>query len=223
MPRRKLHRFVQNSIAPNVIENGKPTYQISKGNWHSEHFKNKNPIVLELGCGKGEYTLGLARQYPNTNFIGIDVKGDRIARGSQQALSEGLSNVRFLRTDIQYLHEFFTSDEVSEIWITFPDPQLRDKQEKHRLTHPRFLAMYSDMLALNGILHLKTDNRSFFEYSLETLPRFGFSDLIHTYDLYQSELNSLHFGIKTKYEAMFYDKGYSINYLQCKNTKGNTH
>ncbi|WP_019986641.1 tRNA (guanosine(46)-N7)-methyltransferase TrmB [Rudanella lutea] len=216
MTRRKLQRFLQNSIATNVIENGKPAYSTIKGNWKRDQFKNDNPIVLELACGKGEYTVGLAEKTPDRNFIGVDIKGDRIARGSQLAFQKGLNNVAFLRTDIQYLREFFEPGEVSEIWITFPDPQPRDKQEKHRLTHRRFLDIYTELLQPGGILHLKTDNAPFFEYSLETLPANGFTDLISTRDLYNSPMNNWHHGIKTKYEAMFFEKGFSINYLQCR-------
>jgi tRNA (guanine-N7-)-methyltransferase len=213
--RRKRDRFLRNSIAVNVIERGKSIYSTIKGHWHSQQFNNLNPIVLELACGKGEYTVGLAQQYPDRNFIGIDIKGDRIARGSQMALQLGLTNVAFLRTDIQFLEEFFEKGEVSEIWLTFPDPQPRPKQEKHRLTHPRFLHIYACILKADGVFHLKTDNAPFFDYSLGTLPAAGFVNLVHTNNLYESALNNFHFGIKTKYEAMFYEKGFSINYLQC--------
>jgi tRNA (guanine-N7-)-methyltransferase len=212
--RQKQFRFAQNQLAPNVLERGKPLYTTIKGKWHNTYFGNDHPIVLELGCGKGEYTVGLAAAYPQKNFIGIDIKGDRIARGSQAAIAANLSNVAFLRTDIQFLPEFIANGEVSEIWITFPDPQPRDRQEKHRLTYPNFLAMYTAMLIPNGLLHLKTDNRPFFDYSLETLPANGFSVTHVTTDLYTSPLNELHLGIRTKYEAMFFEKGFSINYLQ---------
>lgn len=207
---------MHNAESDRVIEMGKPLFTEIKGNWQTDYFKNQQPLVLELACGKGEYTVGLARAYPATNFIGVDIKGDRIARGSQAAQTEGLANVAFLRTDIRYLTDFFADGEVSEIWITFPDPQPRDRQEKHRLTFPSFLTMYRRVLAPGGLLHLKTDNTDFFDYSLTTLPANGFTDLIATHDLYQSELNDLHLGIKTKYEALFYDKGFSIKYLQCK-------
>ncbi|GAA4450755.1 tRNA (guanosine(46)-N7)-methyltransferase TrmB [Nibrella saemangeumensis] len=214
--RRKLFRFQQNWESPNVIETGKPLYTTIKGNWRTVYFQNNNPIVLELACGKGEYTVGLAKAYPDKNFIGVDVKGDRIARGSQAALAEGLTNVAFLRADIRYLLEFFAAGEVNEIWITFPDPQPRAKQEKHRLTFPSFLALYRTILAREGRLHLKTDNTDFFDYSLSVLPENGFTGLVYTYDLYNSSLNNIHLGIKTKYEEMFFNKGFSIKYLQTK-------
>ena len=211
--RLKLQRFEQNRLAYNVVERGKPAYSTIKGNWNTAQFPANQPIVLELGCGKGEYTVGLAQAFPDKNFIGVDVKGDRIARGSQQALAQNLTNAAFLRTDIQYLGEFFAPGEVSEIWITFPDPQPRDKQEKHRLTYAKFLAMYAALLQPGGLLHLKTDNPPFFAYSLDSLPANGFTLLDWTTDLYNSPLNQRHLGIQTKYEAMFFAKGFSINYL----------
>lgn len=217
MTRRKQHRFQQNAENQNVIEAGKPLYTQIKGNWRSVYFQNHNPLVLELACGKGEYTVGLGRAYPGTNFVGVDIKGDRIARGSAAALHDGLTNVAFLRTDIRYLPDFFAAGEVDEIWITFPDPQPRDRQEKHRLTYAYFLELYKQVLKPSGTLHLKTDNPGFFEYSLMSLPTAGFTDLVYTHDLYQSPLNRLHLGIKTKYEELFFNQGFSINYLQCKN------
>lgn len=216
MTRRKIHRFQFNATSTNVIEVGKPIYTSIKGNWRTQYFNNVNPIVLELACGKGEYTVGLAQAFPEKNFIGIDIKGDRMARGAQAAQQLQLGNVAFLRTDIRYLHEFFEEGEVDEIWITFPDPQPRPKQEKHRLTHPGFLERYTHILKPAGTLHLKTDNPPFFAYSLETIPEAGFTDLIYTTDLYNSPLNQIHLGIKTKYEGIFFDKGFTINYLQCK-------
>jgi tRNA (guanine-N7-)-methyltransferase len=214
--RRKQHRFLQNAESTNVIEVGKPHYKTIKGNWRTDYFGNENPIVLELACGKGEYTVGLAQAFPHVNFIGVDIKGDRIARGSQAAQALGLTNVAFLRTDINFLTEFFAEREVNEIWVTFPDPQPRPKQEKHRLTHPRFLSTYQQLLKAGGTFHLKTDNPELFAYSLEQIRAGHFTDLQCTTDLYNSPLNAIHFGIKTKYEQMFLDKGFTINYLQCK-------
>ncbi|QMW05577.1 tRNA (guanosine(46)-N7)-methyltransferase TrmB [Spirosoma foliorum] len=216
MTRRKTHRFLQNAESQNVIEVGKPLYKTIRGNWRSDYFKNDNPIVLELACGKGEYTVGLSQAFPAKNFIGVDIKGDRIARGSKAAQDLGLTNVAFLRTDINFLHEFFAKQEVNEIWITFPDPQPRPRQEKHRLTHPRFLAIYKELFVPGGTLHLKTDNPELFAYSLEQVQAIGCTDLQFTTDLYNSPLNGIHIGIKTKYEQMFFDKGFTINYLQCK-------
>ncbi len=180
------------------------------------YFGNDNPIVLELACGKGEYTVGLGQAFPGHNFIGVDIKGDRIARGSQAAKQLGLSNVAFLRTDINYLVEFFADKEIDEIWITFPDPMPRPKQEKHRLTHPRFLAIYKQLLKPGGTLHLKTDSPDLFAYSVETIRDYFSKDMQLTTDLYHSPLNAIHLGIKTKYEQIFFDKGFTINYLQSK-------
>ena len=216
MTRRKQHRFLQNAESTNVIEVGKPHYKTIKGNWRTDYFGNENPIVLELACGKGEYTVGLAQAFPQVNFIGVDIKGDRIARGSQAAQALGLTNVAFLRTDINFLTEFFAEREVNEIWVTFPDPQPRPKQEKHRLTHPRFLVTYQQLLTPGGTFHLKTDNPELFAYSQEQIRAGNFTNLQCTTDLYNSPLNAIHLGIKTKYEQMFVDKGFTINYLQCK-------
>lgn len=216
MTRRKHQFFLHNSVSTNVIESGKPIYKTIKGNWRRNYFMNDNPIVLELACGKGEYTIGLGEAFPDRNFIGVDIKGDRIARGSRIAQMRNLQNVAFLRTDINYLNEFFEEEEINEIWITFPDPQPRPKQEKHRLTHPRFLSIYRSLLIPGGTLHLKTDNPELFAYSLEQVQQAGCNDLQSTTDLYHSELNDIHLGIKTKYEQLFFDKGFTINYLQCR-------
>lgn len=217
MTRRKKEFFQHNAGSTNVIEVGKPQYTSIKGHWRRDYFLNENPIVLELACGKGEYTIGLAQAFPDKNFIGVDIKGDRIARGSKVAQTLGLTNVAFLRTDINFLHEFFVEGEINEVWITFPDPQPRPRQEKHRLTHPRFLSIYRQLLVKGGSLHLKTDNPGLFNYSLFTIRNIpDFCDLQFTTDLYKSPLNKIHIGIKTKYEQLFFDKGFTINYLQCK-------
>lgn len=216
MGRQKTIRFKLNTEAKNVIEPGKPIFETIKGKWASEFFKNSNPIVLELGCGRGEYSVGLAKEFPTKNFIGIDIKGDRLAVGSQQALAEGIENVAFLRTKIQEIYRYFDKNEVSELWITFPDPRLRTSDARRRLTFPRFLEMYRTILLPNGYLHLKTDNLPFFTYSVDMLNRFGVEDLITTNNLYTSPLANEHFGIKTKYEEIFTSKGFTINYLRCK-------
>ncbi len=135
MSRRKLAKFEENRLRDNVIEPGKPLYETIKGNWNESYFKNNHPITLELACGRGEYSIGLARKFPEGNFIGVDLKGDRIWKGSGIAIEEGLENVAFLRTQIQWLEKYFAPEEASEIWITFPDPRPKDRDEKHRLTN----------------------------------------------------------------------------------------
>ncbi|MFN8355886.1 MAG: tRNA (guanosine(46)-N7)-methyltransferase TrmB [Spirosomataceae bacterium] len=215
MARKKLFRFQHNVEANNVFEVGKDNYDSMAGNWHSQYFQNSNPIVVELGCGRGEYTVGLARVFPDKNFIGVDIKGDRIAVGSQQAIQENLMNVAFLRTRIQEIHRFFQTGEVSEIWITFPDPRPKSGDEKRRLTAPRFLVMYAQMIKKGGFLHLKTDSQPFFDYSLASLTAFGATIITETKDLYTSPYHEEHLGIKTKYEGIFSAKGFKINYLKC--------
>jgi tRNA (guanine-N7-)-methyltransferase len=216
MARRKLEKFRQITERTNVIEPGRTGDEALKGKWQEEVFGNDHPIVVELGCGRGEYTVGLASVYTNKNFIGIDVKGDRIWMGSGIALENGMKNVAFVRMQIQWLENIFAPGEINEIWITFPDPRPRDRHEKHRLTHPRFMESYRRLLAPEGIVHLKTDSDSLFDYTLEVLESLPIRDLRFTRDLYQSDMNDLHHGIKTRYEAMFYEKGFSIKYLQFK-------
>lgn len=217
MSRKKQHRFEHNIIADNVIERGKELYTAIKGKWNEVFFKNSNPITVELACGKGEYTVGLSKQFPEVNFIGVDIKGDRIARGSKKAMDMNLSNVAFLRTGIQYLNEFFEPDEIDELWLVHPDPQPRDKEEKRRLTNQKFLDIYKIYLKNEGIFHLKTDSEFLFDYSLEIIkadPEFEVLD--YTDDLYNSDLKEGHFDIVTHYEKLFNEKGATIHYLKAK-------
>jgi tRNA (guanine-N7-)-methyltransferase len=214
MGRKKLERFAQNAANYNVIEDGKEFYGNSKGKWQSEHFKNASPIVLELACGRGEYAVGMAELFPNKNFIGVDIKGARIWKGSSIAIEKGLTNVAFLRTYIQNLESFFAEKEVSEIWIIHPDPRPKEADARRRLTHPRFLEMYKKLLQKEGWLHLKTDNTGLFDYTLEVLKEIAIKNLVYTYDLNNSEWASEHFGIKTKYEIAFEQKGETIKYLK---------
>jgi tRNA (guanine-N7-)-methyltransferase len=217
--RRKLPRFQHNAESENVVERGKEIYTTIKRKWKEKYFKNLNPIVLELACGKGEYTTGLAKEFPNKNFIGIDIKGDRIARGSKRAIDLGLKNIAFLRTSMAFLEEFFEDNEVDEIWLIHPDPQPRDKEERKRLTNSRYLGLYKKVLKNSGDFFFKTDNYPLFEYSLGTIPEVGFEILRQTTDLYNSPLLAEHFGIETYYEKLFVAKGYKINYLASKNRK----
>jgi tRNA (guanine-N7-)-methyltransferase len=213
--RKKLIRFNENANRFNIIQPADPRASSIKGNWHNSIFKNDNPIVLELACGKGEYTTGLAKVYPDKNFIGVDIKGSRIWYGSTYAMENNLKNVAFLRSLIHHLDVFFNPGEVSEIWITFPDPRPKTGDAKRRLTHPRFLELYRKVLVKGGLVHLKTDNTPLFEFSLETLEKYPtVSDLIFTHDLYQSPMNEEHFGIKTYYEAKFHAEGENIKYLK---------
>jgi len=215
MGRKKLEHFRENEIRENVIQPGKEKYLSIKGNW-AKHFGNENPITLEAGCGRGEYTVGLAAVYPQRNFIGADIKGSRIWKGSDIADTEGLKNAAFLRTILQNLNDFFAPNELSELWITFPDPRPKDGDEKLRLTSPRYMDMYREILQPNGKLNLKTDSSLLFEYTLELLQSGGvkgIEELVFTRDLYNSELLPLHHGIQTTYEKMFMKKGFKINYL----------
>jgi tRNA (guanine-N7-)-methyltransferase len=216
MPRKKLKRFLEISQSDNVIETGKPIYTTIKGNWRKDYFKNENPIVLELACGQGEYTVGLSQVYPNKNYIGIDIKGDRIARGSAKAIELGLTNVAFLRASMRFLEEFFEENEIDEIWIIHPDPQPLDKWEKKRLTFSKFLELYKKFLKPESLLMLKTDDIGLYEYSLESFKNFGMSILDNTDDLYNSELNKEHHGIETYYEKKFTALGRKINYIKAK-------
>jgi tRNA (guanine-N7-)-methyltransferase len=220
MSRRKKHRFEHNIQASNVIERGKYLYTTIKGKWSEVYFKNDNPIVLELACGKGEYSVGLGEVYPDKNFIGIDIKGDRIARGSKRAIEKGLVNVCFLRAGIQFLEEFFIDGEVDEIWLINPDPQPRDKEEKRRLTNEKYLSLYSKVLKLDGQLNFKTDNDFLYKYTLKTLRNYvDFEVTNYTEDLYLSELYSEHHGIKTHYEELFVEQGHIISYIKSKKVK----
>lgn len=217
MARQKQKKFAEVAARANVLEPGKPLYEKIKGHWRSEFFKNENPITLELACGRGEYAVGLGRVFPNRNYIGIDVKGDRIWKGSGIAIEEGLTNVGFLRAQIMMIDQFFGEAEVDEIWITFPDPRPRDRDDKRRLTHPRFLEMYRRILKPDGIMHLKTDNTGFFSYTVDEVfperPDVQVREL--TRDLYHSDLMPLHHGIRTRYEKKFHDEaGEDIKYVQ---------
>jgi tRNA (guanine-N7-)-methyltransferase len=217
MSRRKLEHYEFSAKADNVIEAAKPLYTTVKGKWNELYFKNNNPIVLELACGKGEYTIGLGSQFPDKNFIGVDIKGDRIARGSLAATQAKLSNVAFLRAGIQYSDEFFSEKEVDEIWLVHPDPQVRDRDANKRLTNFRFLEMYSRFLKKDGMFYLKTDSSFLYDYTLETISSSALFEIVqHTDNLYDSSLLSEHFGVKTHYEQIFVGKGYSIKYIKAR-------
>ena len=220
MGRSKLDKFRDNARRINVIEPGKPVFESIKGNWQSGYFMNSNPVILELACGKGDYAIGLARLYPGNNYVGVDIKGSRIWTGSSIADSEGLKNVAFLRTHILKLEEFFRTNEVDAIWITFPDPRPRESDTRKRLTSPRFLKIYRNILKPGGWVYLKTDSDSLYRYSLETLSTFeGVEGLLYTEDLYNSDLKDDHLGLKTNYEIRFLEEGIKIKYLKFRYNK----
>lgn len=185
-----------------------------KGKWNSLFFKNNNPIILELGCGKGEYTVGLAKLFPDKNFIGIDIKGARMFSGAKQSLDEGLSNVAFLRTHIELLHYFFDKGEVSEIWITFPDPQMN--KTNRRMTSTRFMKLYSVILGGESLIHLKTDSYFMFQYTHEMVRVNNLPVLFETDDLYNSGYANDILKIQTFYEQQWLARGLNIKYLKFK-------
>lgn len=185
-----------------------------KGKWNSMFFTTNKPITLELGCGKGEYTVGLARMFPERNFIGIDIKGSRIWKGAKTALDEGLDNVGFLRTRIDFISSFFTRDEVSEIWITFPDPQL--KKARKRLTSTRFLEHYKTFLQEGGCINLKTDSLVLYQYTKSLAEWNGLEIEFYSDDLYHSEYNNKILSIHTFYENMWLEEGKPIHYIRFK-------
>lgn len=189
-----------------------------KGKWQSQFFNNSNPIVLELGCGQGEYTIGLAEKNKANNYIGVDIKGNRIWAGAKRALENKLDNVAFLRTRIDFIDYCFSENEVDEIWITFPDPQPQKPRAKQRLTNKIFLDRYKKFLKPNGVVHLKTDSTSFYEYTLEVIKENNLPVLWHTNDLYKNcpaDRQEL-VNIKTYYEKLFTEKGEDIKYIAFK-------
>jgi len=214
----KLKRFKENETFFNVFQPSREEVLKGKfdqkGRWH-EYFKNENPLVIELGCGKGEYTIGLARAHPEMNFIGIDIKGARLWRGAKTAIEENISNVAFLRTQIELVNHTFAKEEVSEIWLTFPDPQIKYKRRKHRLTNPEFLTRYKEILIPNGILHLKTDSQFLHGYTLGLLQGRGEEILYANHDVYRNEGSpDAVTGIQTFYENQYLQKGKPITYIQ---------
>lgn len=184
-----------------------------KGKWHSDWFRNSNPIVLELGCGKGEYTVALAERYPEKNFIGIDIKGARMWRGARESLQRNLANASFLRTRIEFTGSFFSDGEVDELWLTFPDPQLKKKREKKRLSGPLFLNLYRQYLKDGGLVHLKTDSRELYDYTLSVAEANGLTVVSSVTDLHGGQSGDPLLSIRTYYEEIFLNKGIPITYL----------
>lgn len=211
MGKDKLRRFAEVATFANVhqLDEGKKF----KGSWSSEHFKNAKPLILELACGKGEYTVNMAKLFPEKNFIGLDYKGNRIWRGAKTALEENIENVAFLRIQIENILDYFGDQEVSEIWITFPDPQPQISREKKRLTFPGFLEKYKRILKPGGIIHLKTDNDGLHAYTFEKIGELQLRLLSKTEDLYHSDLVNDVLSIKTYYEKKYLAHDKNINYL----------
>jgi tRNA (guanine-N7-)-methyltransferase len=226
MSRNKLQKFAELMEYPNVYENRthdneKPTlmqdgvsYDL-KGYWNEKHFKKNQPIMLELACGRGEYTLGLARMFPNYNFIGVDIKGARIHQGAKIALAENLQNVAFLRTRIEQIQAFFAEDEVSEIWITFPDPFLNESKENKRLTSPPFLERYRAFLKPKGLMNLKSDSPVLYDFTLETLKNDSKCQILYQNDdIYARDLDFPALSLKTYYEKKHLAANLTIKYIQ---------
>ncbi len=209
MAQKKLLRFAQIKEFENVFEYPKDM----QGKWHG-FFKNENPVVLELACGRGEYTIGLALLDKGKNFIGIDIKGNRMYIGAKRAITDNLSNAAFLRTQIELIPDYFSKNEVDDIWITFPDPQLRISKAKKRLTHPRFLRLYQQILKANGTINLKTDSPQLYRFTKKVIEIFGLHLLEDTEDAYASENIAPELKIKTHYESLDIAGSKKIHYLK---------
>lgn len=222
--RNKLQKFTELLSFPHVFENfdhknpsltGKDGEKVNlKGKWNS-FFKNENPVILELACGGGEYTLALAKKNPEKNYIGVDIKGARIWKGATKSLVENLDNVAFLRTRIEQIHYFFTTDEIAEIWITFPDPFLRKSKANRRLTSPKFLDLFRMILRKEGIVHLKTDSNPLYEFTLEVLNNDPSVNILYVNeDIYAANLAHPELAFKTYYEYKHLAGGRSIKYIR---------
>ena len=217
----KLKRFKENETFANVFQPSREAlvdqdYKL-KGRWNEHFFKNNNPLVLELGCGKGEYSVALAQKYPNKNFIGIDIKGARFWRGAKTAIEDNIPNVAFLRTQIELIDHAFAENEVDEIWITFPDPQIKYKRTKHRMTNTEFLQTYKRILKKEGVVNLKTDSEFMHGYTLGLLHGAGHEVLYANHDVYKQEGSPEEVtGIQTFYEAQYLEHNKPITYIRFK-------
>lgn len=215
----KLKRFKENETFHNVFQPSREelvdaVYKL-KGKWGKDVFKNDNPIVLELGCGKGEYTVGLAKRFPNKNFIGIDIKGARFWRGAKTAIEDNIDNAAFIRTQIELITYIFEENEVDEIWITFPDPQIKYKRTKHRMTNLEFLERYKKVLKTNGLMHLKTDSEFMHGYTLGLLHGAGHEVLYANHNVYKLEGSPEEVTeIQTYYESQYLAKDKAITYIR---------
>ncbi|WP_179337186.1 tRNA (guanosine(46)-N7)-methyltransferase TrmB [Winogradskyella ludwigii] len=217
----KQKRFRENETFHNVYQPTREelvdaTYSL-KGKWKSDVFKNDNPLVLELGCGKGEYTIGLSKRYPNKNFIGIDIKGARFWRGAKTAIEEDIPNAAFIRTQIELIDHVFEENEVDEIWITFPDPQIKYQRTKHRMTNLKFLERYEKVLKPDGLMHLKTDSEFMHGYTLGLLHGAGHEVLYANHNVYKLEGSPKEVTeIQTFYESQYLEKDKAITYIRFK-------
>jgi tRNA (guanine-N7-)-methyltransferase len=217
----KLKRFKENDTFGNVFQPTREEVvsdQFSlKGKWNLDYFKNNNPIVLELGCGKGEYSVGLAEKYPYKNFIGIDLKGARFWRGAKTAVETGLKNVAFIRTQIELINHIFNENEVDEIWITFPDPQIKYKRTKHRMTNSEFLKLYKKVLKPEGVINLKTDSEFMHGYTLGLLHGEGHEVIYSNHNVYVNEGSPEEVtSLQTFYEKQYLEKNKAITYIRFK-------
>ena len=217
----KLKRFIENESFDNVIQPSRDDLIkfnfVFRGKWKKKVFKNSNPIVLELGCGKGEYAVNLAKLNPNKNYIGIDIKGARFWRGAKTAIEEKLENVYFLRTQIELLDFIFEKNEIDEIWLTFPDPQIKFQRRKHRLTNTKFLSIYKNILNDSGIIHLKTDSEFLHGYTLGKLEEMSINPIVSNHDIYKNSNAPVEATqIQTHYEKIYLNEGKKITYLNFK-------
>lgn len=212
--RKKLERFADNEKRENVVQPGKAVFDNIRGNWE-RFFQNDHPLIFELGCGRGEYTIGLARRFPENNYVGVDVKGSRIWKGSTLAEEENLENAAFLRIRILEIEKSVAENELSEIWITFPDPRPKKRDIKRRLTAERYMNIYKKLLKPGGIVHFKTDNTMLFDFTLQQLQeRKDIQDLEITKDYHASVYAEELPDIVTKYEKQFMEEGEKIKYLR---------
>lgn len=218
MGKNKLAKFADMETYPHVFQVSSRSLREEglsfemKGKWNESFFGNNHPIVLELGCGKGEYTVGLAELYPDKNFIGVDIKGARMWTGARSSLEKGLKNVAFLRTNIEMITHFFAEGEISEIWLTFPDPQM--KKVTKRLTATNFMQLYQQIVREDGIIHLKTDSNFMYTYTCEMVELNKYPVLFSSNDLYASDLQDKILGIKTYYEQQWLERGLTIKYIR---------
>ncbi|MGB1031146.1 MAG: tRNA (guanosine(46)-N7)-methyltransferase TrmB [Flavobacteriales bacterium] len=226
MGKGKLKKWNENKTFDHVFE--PPLDEIiqglefMKGEWKNGVFPNDNPITLELGCGKGEYSVALGRMYPDRNFIGVDIKGHRFWRGAKTVKEEGLTNVAFVRTKIEFISQFFAENEVDEIWLTFSDPQPKDDKGSKRLTSPKFIDRYKKFIKPGGLIHVKTDSPLLYEYTMEELNKLKYEVLVHSDDVHgklvhevEPELAEI-LSVRTHYETIWSEKGRTINYIRFK-------